>query len=646
MNYEDILQKIKQDQNNELRTDIYRYNGILEAIRFYANRLTFEQITDTAFDFVNELLTVNKSVMYLLSGDQYKLIKSRGVANATEVLPQTQGLSGFALYVGNVISGKKNLEVYFPTELLQIIDANVMIPLILEDNLTGVFLLSGRVSADFNENDILVCETLMNLFNNALESCKRLEKLQSANKELDEKIFNLFAINQSAKAMLTEHRLEELYILAVDVFSELTQSANTCFVLYDDASEKYVLKAYRDVFHTDRKPEITFALRQDAKINTMKQIVDMENQEDTQYFESLFEEGIAPLDSVEAKYIVFIYGKQGRILGFVTLGITVSDTSYKRCTFELVNSLASYTYIALSNAILIKIVNDQKKLLQNKLDRLITLNALIKNINSAETSDRLIELALETLMVTFGVESCMIAINNPEFNHMTVHLASDISLNGLTIPLNDKLGPLMKGKVLFESDASLVSEYIGSEIADSIHNKAGVILIPMTLERYDIHLIGAVIIFKTKDDILSNEENILTFETIANHMSPLIDGFITLEKRKNEYKLDVSKLFVSELKVQVEECIQYAFDLEILRIGYKNMSPFTENRTTQILSDMFHNIYEVSYDRIYIVVQNDFDYNFQFAQSLIVDSDVSVKRYRLFKDFNTFEEFLSLQNSD
>lgn len=642
MNYEDILQKIQQDEKNELRTDIYRYNGILEAIRFYANRLTYEQITDAAFDFINELLTVNKSVMYLFSNGQYKLIKSRGVTDAPDLLPHTQELAGFALYVGNVICGRKNLEAYFPLEMLQGIEANVMLPLILEDRLAGLFLLSGRISADFNEDDILVCETLMNLFNNALESSKRLERLQIANKDLDEKIFNLFAINQSAKAMLTEHRLEELYNLAVDVFSELTLSANTSFVLYDDASEKYVLKAYRDVFHNERKPVVTLSLKPDAKVNTMKQIADMKIQEDVEYFGSLFEEVIESLDAVKAKYVVFIYGKQGKILGFVTLGDTVSGTNYKKSSFELVDSLASYTYIALSNAMLIKIVNDQKQLLQIKLDRLITLNTLIKNINSAETSNRLIELALATLTVSFGVESCLITLYDLESNSLVVHLASDISLNGMTIPLNDRLQPLLKGNVIFESSASMVSDYVGSEIADSIHNKAGVIMIPMTLERYDIRLVGSVIIFKTKDNLLSNEENILTFETIANHMSPLIDGFITLERRKNEYKLDVAKLFVGELKAQIDECIQYTFGLEILRINLKNTSPFVENNTAKVLFDMFHDIYEVSYDRAYIVIQNDFDYNFQFVQSIIGDSDMSIERYRLFKDFNTYEEFISL----
>ncbi|NLI38659.1 MAG: hypothetical protein GX384_04845, partial [Clostridiaceae bacterium] len=64
MEYQDILAKIQQDESNDLSTDLYRYNGILEAISFFTNRLTYEQIIHASFDFVNELLTVNKSVLY------------------------------------------------------------------------------------------------------------------------------------------------------------------------------------------------------------------------------------------------------------------------------------------------------------------------------------------------------------------------------------------------------------------------------------------------------------------------------------------------------------------------------------------------------------------------------------------------------
>ncbi|MDI9514469.1 MAG: GAF domain-containing protein [Bacillota bacterium] len=643
MEYQDILAKIQQDESNDLSTDLYRYNGILEAISFFTNRLTYEQIIHASFDFVNELLTVNKSVLYLLEGDQYRKVSSRNLPNAPYTVPQNPQLKNFALYVGNVVNGRQNLEAYFTADILSKTEASVMIPLMLEHSLNGFILLSGRVTADFNDNDVSVSRTLMNLFNNALESNSRLMELQTANRELDEKIFSLFAINQSAKAMLTEHRLDELNQLAVDVFSELTLSANTAFFLYDTKSEKYALKAYRDVFHAgSTTPPIYLTLRPEATAIMGRQIVNATDESDAEYFSSLFEEGIAPLEALKARYIVFIFGRGNEILGFVTLGDTISGTDYKKSTFELVDSLASYTYIALSNAMLIKVVNDQKKLLELKLDRLITLNTLIKNINSAQTSKQMIDLAHETLTVSLGVENGMIALYQPENRQLLVSAATDNSLNGTIIPLTARLEPLLKGKVIFESDATLVSEYIGHDISDALQDKAGLLAIPMSLEHYEIRLIGVIFIFRTYNSLLSEEENILTFESIANHMAPLLDGYIDLDRKKQEYIPDVMKQFTQELKAQIEECLEYHFDLEIIHLVDKDATPFNGNKICRMVSDLFQNTYAVSYDHTFVVIQNEFDYNRQVLERIAFEADASVACFKLYKDFNSYEELIEL----
>lgn len=643
MEYQDILAKIQQDESNDLSTDLYRYNGILEAISFFTNRLTYEQIIHASFDFVNELLTVNKSVLYLLKGDQYRKVSSRNLPNAPYTVPQNPQLKNFALYVGNVVNGRQNLEAYFTADILSKTEASVMIPLMLEHSLNGFILLSGRVTADFNDNDVSVSRTLMNLFNNALESNSRLMELQTANRELDEKIFSLFAINQSAKAMLTEHRLDELNQLAVDVFSELTLSANTAFFLYDTKSEKYALKAYRDVFHAgSTTPPIYLTLRPEATAIMGRQIVNATDESDAEYFSSLFEEGIAPLEALKARYIVFIFGRGNEILGFVTLGDTISGTDYKKSTFELVDSLASYTYIALSNAMLIKVVNDQKKLLELKLDRLITLNTLIKNINSAQTSKQMIDLAHETLTVSLGVENGMIALYQPENRQLLVSAATDNSLNGTIIPLTARLEPLLKGKVIFESDATLVSEYIGHDISDALQDKAGLLAIPMSLEHYEIRLIGVIFIFRTYNSLLSEEENILTFESIANHMAPLLDGYIDLDRKKQEYIPDVMKQFTQELKAQIEECLEYHFDLEIIHLVDKDATPFNGNKICRMVSDLFQNTYAVSYDHTFVVIQNEFDYNRQVLERIAFEADASVACFKLYKDFNSYEELIEL----
>lgn len=647
MDYQEILAKIQLEQNNDLSTDLYRYNGILEAISFFANRLTCEQIINASFDFVNELLTVHKSVLYVLNEDRYEKINSRNLYDAPDIIPQNEKLKKFAVYVGNVVSGRKNLEAYFPADVLDRTEATVMIPLILEHRLVGFILMSGRVSSDFNENDIAVSRTLMKLFNSSLDSNHRLMELQTANRELDDKIFSLFAINQSAKAMLTEHRLDELNRLAVDVFSELTLSSNTGFFLYDEKSEKYLLKAYRDVFRSSGSiPSVSLTLRHGVRPDASRQILNIRDENDAVYFSGLFEEGIVPLVSIKARYIVFIFSRESGILGFVTLGDTISGAGYKKSTFELVDSLASYTYIALSNAMLIKVVNDQKKLLEAKLNRLITLNSLIRNINSAQNTRQMIDLAFETLTVSFGAESCIIALYRPEERLFTIAASTESSLNGNVIPLTPKLEPLLKGRTIFESDSTMVPEYTGSSVSGAFPDKCGFLAIPIaveTVELYEIRLIGAIMVFRTRNGLLSDEENTLTFETIANHMAPLLEGYISLDMQRQEYIPDVMRQFTYAVKAQIDECREYDFELEIARLVDRNATPFSENKSRRLILEHFNdNVYAVSYDYTFVLIQNDFEKNREILGSIASETGAWLSFFRFRRDFSSYDEFMKL----
>ena len=643
MQYNDILKKIEQDFQNDNRRDIYRYNGLLEAIRFFSNRLTLNQITDTAFDFVNELLTVEKCAMYLYENNRYELKKQRGIKSENQYIAATPELSNFILYVGNVVSGREALEQYFDASILDELGATVMLPLALENNLYGFFLLSRRISAEFNESDILVCETLMHLFTNSLENHNRFEKLQISNQELDEKIFNLFAINQSAKAMLTEYNLQELFLLAVDVFSELTQSAHTGFILYDNSSEKYVLRAFRDVFDNASKEVKKIAISLNNSTIPSNQILDISDDIHKDLFCKMFSDGEELLSYLNAKYVVFIFGENRKILGFVTLGQTVTGNSYKKGAFELVDSLASYTYIALSNAMLIDKVNDQKKLLQEKLERMITLNRISKNINSALDSDTLIELALKSLTVSFGVQNAMIALYDEDSDSLNICKATDLSMLDSVIPMNPALEPLRRGSTVFEPDSENLSALIGEEIAATIGESAGALIIPMTLERYETVFIGAIVILKICTGILSNEENTLVFETIANHMSPLIVGFKDLEKQQNLLKPDTAKIFINDLEYQIEQCKIFDVEMEIIRIIDNNATPYEKSEVPKILANAIEGIYPVSFNQTEILVMNDFEYKFSLVNNSLADKNITVNRLQYNKEFTDMESFLAIK---
>lgn len=643
MPYEDILKKIEQEIKNGDKTDIYRYNGLIEAIQFFSSRLTLQQITDAAFDFVNELLTVNKSAMYILEDGQYKLKKYRGIQFSPVIgkIQQNLSLANFALYVGHVVSGVDNLSRFFAPEILAGLDAKVMLPLLLEEKLYGFFLLSGRVSGPFNENDIMVCTTLMNLFNSSMENSRRLEVLQRTNQELDEKIFNLFAINQSARAMLTEHELDNLYKLSVDVFSELTLSAQTGFFLYDDRSEKFVLKAYRDVFGITSPDAIDRVLEYRGNSVPDDNILNLSSETDKNIFETMFPGGTTLLERIKADYAVLIYGDNKKLLGFVTLGKTISGKPYKASTFELVESLASYTYIALSNAILLKKVAEQKELIEEKLNRLIKLNTLAKNINSAIDDKPLLHLALRTLIVSFGVECAFISLYDEEADALVIKETSVDGILDMSININEHLKPLKSGRIIFESEADKLTNLVGRTIAEKIENCSGIISIPMTLEQYETIFVGAIFIFQLKEGVLSDEENILTFETIANHIAPLIYGYKVLENEKSLYKQDMAKVFARTLESELKMCKELDFDLEIVKVKDPEANPFHGNTVAKKLAQKLEHVYPVSYDQTEIIINQDFENTFNLIKELLSDLKVSISRARYKKDFHETEEYLN-----
>ncbi|HEX3029134.1 MAG TPA: GAF domain-containing protein, partial [Clostridia bacterium] len=212
MEYTDILEAIeKQKEAEGLSAKLFRYSGLLQAIEFFSQKLNFDQIEDAAFDFSNELLTLEKSAIFVLRGNKFILKKLKGLERAAEYVDNKKELGNIALFHGTLMHGKDILHKYFSAEIIDAYKVTISVPLIIENYLYGFIFISSKTLGEMKEDDYIILEALMKLFNNALENYKRYEELQKVNRELDEKIFNLFAINQSTKALLSELDLEMLY---------------------------------------------------------------------------------------------------------------------------------------------------------------------------------------------------------------------------------------------------------------------------------------------------------------------------------------------------------------------------------------------------------------------------------------------------
>ena len=640
MMYQSILQRIEDEKKDEIiSAKLYRYTGLVQAIDYFSQKLVFEQIIDAAFDFINELLLVDNSAIYVYENDGYYVKKVKGVTKKFVKIPMTTELENLATFNGNILYEREKIIKFFDPEIIDNLAVNAAVPLIIEGNLYGFILFYNK---SIGEDDFIISEALMRLINNALENFNRYEKLAKVNSELDEKIFNLFAINQSSKILLSELRMDVLYSISVDVFSELTRSKIIGFVLFDEKSEKFVLRSYKDVFYKIKNAQVTLELNKSANIDQNKVIIDLEKKEDRDYIESLFEDAAAQLEPLQAKYTVLIL-KQTQLLGLVTLSETVTGGEYSSGIFELIESLASSTYTALSNAMHFGLVNEQKALIQKKLDKLISLNSLTKNISSSIRIDTLLETCTKTLQISFNTTKGVFCLYKKEANEFEI--ASTINLDSCSkkvITPNRNWRRVFEGDTVFAMGQHNISDYVGEDMAAEIGEAQGVLLIPVYVDMMDIEILGLMAVFKYDDIQLDNEENMLILETIAGSIAPVLNNLLIMQLQQRFMLPNYIEIFKNDLKKEVKQAIEYKLALTVVQIVDEEGSLFKNSEVIDNLKDSFKNVYPFSSNNIFVIENINGKELEDRIKKCTNGKGLFVREMKLGTDFKSFAEFFDL----
>jgi len=644
MKYDSILKRIEDEKKEEvLSAKIYRYTGLVQAIDFFSQKLVFEQILEAAFDFINELLLVDKSAIYVLENNTYAAKKVKGFSNQLENIDVTIELKNLATFYGNLLYEREKIVKFFEPSLIDSLEINAIVPLIIEGNLYGFIVFH---SENFGEDDYIISEALMRLINNALEDYNRYEKLIKVNLELDEKIFNLFAINQSSKVLLSDLRMDVLYSISVDVFSELTRSKITGFVLLDERSERYILKSFKDVFYKTKDISIRLKLKSANNINPNKVIIDLNNEKDCGYFNSLFAEDSilanTQLEQLEAQYVVLIL-KNSQILGFVTLSETVTNSGYSDGIFELIESLAASTYTALSNAKLFEVVNEQKSLIQKKLDKLISLNYLTRNISSSIRTDTLLEITTKTLQVSFNVDKGAFCLYKKETNEFEFSATINLdTCKNKTIAPNQNWKRIFEGDCVYEMGQANVAKYIGEEYIDNIGDVQGVLIIPVYIDMMEIELLGAIVILNYNDLQLDNEENMLIIDTIAGNIAPVLNNLLIIQMQQRFMLPNFIELFKKDLKDELKAAIDYNINLTVVQIEDDREFLFKGNSAIESLKENFKKVYPFSYNNIFIIENGSGNELEDKIKSCTKLNNLKIKKMTLGTEFKSYAEFFEL----
>lgn len=653
MEYNAILKQVEeQKKEKSIAGKMFSYSGLILAVDFFSQKLNSQQIMASAFDFVNELLTLERSSMFHAKNGRYELEREKGRPSGIKYIDGNEALDNLAVFHGSILSGTENILRYFSEELVSSYRPEIVMPVFSDKELEGFMLIPQKETGPFDDNDFIICEVLMKLINSSLMNYRAFNELQSINVSLDEKIFNLFAINQSSKVLLSELSLDILYRLSTDIFSELTQSSTTGFLLYDEKSERYVLKSSRFIYDSLKAVNIELEMRKPAVIEPNRTIIDMSEESDRIYFNSIFIDGIGMLDELAPRYLVLLE-KEGSILGFVTLGATVTGADYKQSIFELIESLASSTYISISNAKHFKLVNEQKALIQEKLDRLISLNNLTKNINCSNDMETLAEIAVNTLRISFNAHKCLIALYDKAENSFYVTKSCGLGLKSGFIKPGTGWSRVMKGRTVSAFQAEDLKSYFGEAYTENYGEVSAALIVPVYLDKSDIEILGIITVFEFSGSIISDEENVLTMETVAGHIAPIIYNLRIIEEQKKLLLPNYSEIFRNDLKKEIGQAELLGLDLCVMKVynseefqlraveceDAKSDLPEETPDLADVLKTHFAKVYPVSYNTVYIISNEKPDELMDKAAGIPVIRGMSVKVTAFGQDFSTYEEF-------
>ncbi|MGE5632747.1 MAG: GAF domain-containing protein [Caulobacteraceae bacterium] len=540
--------------DNKNISKLYRYEALLQAIDFFTQKFNLEQLSHYAFEFANNILSLNSSALFLKNGDFYELKKSKNYQIQSYSIPDSHKLKRIATFHGDIIIS--NFENFFSPNDIGCFNMKFVIPLLIQNMMYGFIISDGKALGEFDEDDLIIARTHMRLMNNSLENSKNFSDLQEINKQLDQKVFNLFSINQSSRILLSVLDMSKLYSLSTDIFSELTSSKITAFGLYDEIRNKIILRGYKNVF-SSKMCYNEFELV-DKVYRGYRIVFNYRN--DKEKLEKIFV-NYADFEELEAEYIILLV--KDNILGFVTISAPVNERKYDQSLFELIESLASSTYISFRNAILFEEVNRQKIIIENKLNVLTKLNNLIKNINSCGDIEELCSLTIKALNISFGINKAFIALYDG-----TRYIIKDyvgFSPSSLELETNENLAALSTSGMLYKYSGEYSSNYLPDWLLRDVSETNCLAIAPICTDEAVLstenQMLGYIIVLHTPEAL--KEEEILLIDTISSSIAPTINHMNAVNRVKREYVVNQSAIFLKELASKFANRKNYSIDFSI-----------------------------------------------------------------------------------
>ncbi|WP_163102648.1 hypothetical protein [Peribacillus alkalitolerans] len=496
---------MKQEDTKE------KYTIILDAIEFFTQRFHLDLILEYSLSFMKRLLDLDKAILFIRQDERLvPFCNEQSLEGETFLI--NQKLNELPLYYGRILTN--DIESYLPAEMIHLYEVQIAIPLINDTHLTGLIISNGKTDGAISEQDLIYADTLMKLINVSIETNQRLMDFRKVCSNLDNKIFNLFVINQSTKALLSELNLENLCSIATDVFSEVSGSNITSFGLYDPIIEKIKIIGYRNVKSFNK---IYAEISLKKNVYHQHKIV-LHIKKDKEIIKDLFSNWEL-FEELETEYIILIV--KDTILGLVTIGKSRNGEPYDESVFELIETLAASTYIGITNAMLFEEISSKQRQAEKKFEFLNLYNHLSRTINACEDLSELFELSLQTLEVGFGIEQAFFAKRDENMSYLIEHSISPDLIGNRFYYKSDL------NQTIVEYQPSYINRYIeGQWIVNRLNGMNCFISVPFSSNLNICHAeeMGGnhYVLVITETLKVVNEEELLILDTLIQNMRPII----------------------------------------------------------------------------------------------------------------------------
>lgn len=531
--------------------DVERINdhsvNILETIDFFSQVLHPEQLEVYGYNYIHQLLKLERSMIFMKnpSGSHLVLKGATNVNVDAAEIELTDRVKELATKVGVVLYG--DLDRYLPESLMAIMNANMLIPLIVAEELIGLIITDSWKKG--SEEDFTFVEAVKKMINNAFYTGIQMIENRNYKHEADRKLYDQMLMHQIVRMMLSELEIEQLLGICVDGVRELTASAQTGLFLIDEQVGVLKLKHFEDLVHYRKAyGEVSWA----SGVPAQKMIYDL-NLDKAELAEAIGREGIDVLEQIGTKYLVLL--KKNPVIGFLTVGDTVAGQIYSQATLEMVESIMGTVCIAIENANHHQKLKLKHKQLEESYQAMKTLSNTIEVIGGAGDLEEFSALLAQDLSIQLGLGQCGIAKKVRE-GFEVVHCSIPELEQSLFTLTDTGLSEIGKGLVLdFQPESA--SKYV-YEIAVSELFSQQFLLSPLFergIDDNEPEIIGLVMGTDFNHEIGQFETSYL--EAISQGATPLFKRFISEKEVKRLANGNPLQPFLDELVKRDEEQRHY-----------------------------------------------------------------------------------------